>query len=155
MPTAPGDHPESVQFTADNGARTSLPVVRRTLIPSSGGAFNTTITSTVGRGVGQISTYNIDVPQGKPELSVAFHGVDASPDNRVTYFLLDPTGTVVSRITTPAAGQPTADATLVQPNPVAGRWEIDVELNLTVSGQEFTQTVAGNVTYNAVTAAAG
>jgi len=55
MPTTPGDHPESVQFTADNGARTSLPVVRRTLIPSAGGTFNTTITSTVGRGVGQIA----------------------------------------------------------------------------------------------------
>ena len=148
MPAAPGDHPESVQFTADNGARTSLPVVRRTLIPSTGGAFNTTITSTVGRGVGQISTYNLDVPQGKQDLDVAFHGMDASPDNRVTYFLLDPTGTVVSRITTPSTGQPSADVTLIQPNPVAGRWEIDVELNLTVSGQEFTQTVAGNVTYN-------
>ena len=52
------------------------------------------------------------------------------------------------RITTPSTGQPSADVTLIQANPVAGRWEIDVELNLTVSGQEFTQTVAGNVGYN-------
>jgi subtilase family protein len=148
MPTTPGDHPESVQFSADNGARTSLPVLRRTLIPSSGGAFNTTITSTVGRGVGQISTYNLDVPQGKQDLDVAFHGMDASPDNRVTYFLIDPTGVVVSRITTPTTSATPADVTLIQPNPTAGRWEIDVELNLTTSGLEFTQTVAGNVTYD-------
>jgi hypothetical protein len=92
------------------------------------------------------------VPQGKQDLDVAFHGMDASADNRLTYFLIDPTGTVVSRITTPTtgpSGQPTADVTLVQPNPVPGRWEIDVELNLTVSGLEFTQTVVGNVTYDA------
>jgi len=148
MPTTPGDHPESVQFTADNGARTSLPVVRRTLIPSAGGAFSTTITSTVGRGVGQISTYNLDVPQGKQDLDVAFRGMDASPDNRLTYFLIDPTGVVVSRITTPTTSATPADVTLIQPNPTAGRWEIDVELNLTTSGLEFTQTVAGNVTYD-------
>jgi hypothetical protein len=30
-------------------------------------------------------------------------------------------------------------------DPVAGTWTIDVELNLTVSGKEFTQTVQGNV----------
>lgn len=32
---------------------------------------------------------------------------------------------------------------------MAGRWEIDVELNLTTSGTEFTQTVFGDVSYNA------
>jgi hypothetical protein len=31
------------------------------------------------------------------------------------------------------------------PNPMAGTWEIDVELNLTTSGKEFTQTVVGDV----------
>jgi hypothetical protein len=66
----------------------------------------------------------------------------------VTYFLIDPTGVVVSRITTPTTGPSPADVTLIQPNPVAGRWEIDVELNLTTSGLEFTQTVTGNVTYD-------
>ncbi|HEX4703579.1 MAG TPA: S8 family serine peptidase [Pseudonocardiaceae bacterium] len=152
MPTAPGDHPESVQFFASDGARTSLPVVRRTLIPAAGGAFDTTITSTVGRGVGQISTYNIDVPAGKADLDVNFHTTDASQDNRITYFLIDPNGVVVGRttrpITLPGSTVPTADASLVQANPIAGRWEIDVDLNLTVSGKEFTQTVFGTVAYD-------
>ncbi|HEX4723208.1 MAG TPA: S8 family serine peptidase, partial [Pseudonocardiaceae bacterium] len=151
MPSTPGDHPQSVQFVSGNGARTSLPVVRRTLIPSSGGAFDTTITSSVGRGVGQISTYNVDVPAGKADLDVAFHTADASVDNPYTFFLIDPTGAVVARQSTPTTGpdgQPVATATLIQPNPVAGRWEIDVELNLTVSGKEFTQTVFGSVGYN-------
>jgi hypothetical protein len=40
MPQDPGDHPESVQFSADNGARTSLPLARRTEIPAGGEAFH-------------------------------------------------------------------------------------------------------------------
>ncbi|HEX3788070.1 MAG TPA: S8 family serine peptidase, partial [Pseudonocardiaceae bacterium] len=88
MPTAPGDHPESVQFTSLTGAKTSVPVARRTLIPSGGGNFTTTITSTVGRQVGQISTFNLDVPQGKQDLDVSFSTPDASADNKFTFFLL-------------------------------------------------------------------
>lgn len=154
MPAAPGDHPESVRFVASNGARTSLPIARRTLIPSAGGTFATTITSSVGRGVGQISTYNLDVPQGKPALSVNFTTPDASADNKFTFFLIDPTGTVAARAsapTTDGAGNPVVDSTLTVANPMAGRWEIDVELNLTVSGKEFTQVVAGTAGYVAPT----
>src|SRR5262249_15435168 len=40
MPQAPGDAPESVQFTALGGlVQSSLPIARRTLIPSAGGSF--------------------------------------------------------------------------------------------------------------------
>jgi hypothetical protein len=152
MPTAPGDHPESIQYTADNGARTSVPVARRTLIPSKGGAFDTTITSSVGRQVGQISTHNLDVPAGKQDLDVHFTTPDASADNPITFWLLDPNGTVVQQVaataTTDASGDTIAAADLVAPNPAAGRWEIDVELNLTTSGKEFTQLVHGVVGYD-------
>ncbi|WP_329459061.1 S8 family peptidase [Streptomyces sp. NBC_01497] len=158
LPTAPGDHPESVQFVADNGARTSVPVARRTLIPSAGGAFDTTITSTVGRQVGQISTYNLDVPAGKTDLDVSFRTPDASADNPMTFWLLDPNGTVVQQVaaaaTTDASGHTTATANLVAPTPAAGRWEIDVELNLTTSGKEFTQVVKGVAGYDHAPAAA-
>jgi hypothetical protein len=152
MPTAPGDHPESVQFVADNGARTSVPAARRTLIPSRGGAFDTTITSSVGRQVGQISTYDLDVPAGKQDLDVGFTTPDASPDNPMTFWLIGPDGTVVQKVaatpTTDASGNTTAAANLVAPSPAAGRWEIDVELNLTTSGKEFTQLVHGVVGYD-------
>ena len=151
MPTAPGDHPESVQFVALNGARTSLPVARRTLIPAEGGAFTTTITSSVGRGVGQISTYNIDVPQGKQDLDVSLpHGgrecrqqVHLLPDRpeRHGYF---PRVHAHNQQFWRAGGRRHPGP----PNPVAGRWEIDVELNLTTSGLEFTQTVDGTLGYD-------
>ncbi|WP_051950962.1 S8 family serine peptidase [Actinacidiphila yeochonensis] len=152
MPAAPGDHPESVQFTAADGARTSVPVARRTLIPSAGGSFDTTITSSVGRGVGQISTFDIDVPAGKQDLDATFSTPDASADNPMTFWLIDPNGTVVQQVaataTTDASGATTATARLVAPAPAAGRWEIDVELNLTTSGKEFTQVVHGTAGYD-------
>jgi Subtilase family len=152
MPAAPGDHPESVQFAASNGARTSVPVARRTLIPSAGGAFDTTITSSVGRQVGQISTFNLDVPAGKKDLDVSFTTPDASPDNPMTFWLVDPSGTAVQQVAatpvTDAQGRTTAAANLVATAPAAGRWEIDVELNLTTSGKEFTQLVHGVAGYD-------
>ncbi len=155
MPTAPGDHPESVQFSATNGAHLSLPVNARTLIPSAGGPFNAVITSSVGRGVGQITTFDLNVPAGENDLDVSFATPDASADNPYTYWLLNPSGTVVAEDATPTttiqgSTTPVALANLIAPNPVPGVWEIDVELNLTTSGLEFTQTVSGNVSYNQV-----
>ena len=95
MPATPGDSPESVQFIAGNGAATSLPVARRTLIRPGGGGFQTLITSTVGRMMGQLSTYKISVPAGRPDLDVQLSTADASPDNRYTFYLVGPSGTVV------------------------------------------------------------
>ena len=92
FPKAPGDHPESVQFTAANGAKTSLPIARRTLIPSTGGEFDTLITSSVGRGIGQISTFNVNVPAGRADLGVTLRTPDTSTDNPMRLFLVNPLG---------------------------------------------------------------
>jgi hypothetical protein len=151
LPVSAGDHPESVQFTASaRGALatvTSVPIARRTLIPSTGGSFHTLITSTVGRSIGQVNTYNIDVPAGLSQLTVNLKTADVSPDNTITYYLVTPTGTVAARGSTPdTTGTSPGEVTLTTTDPVAGTWEIDVELGLTVSGQEFTQTVDGTVT---------
>ncbi|MGH3504492.1 MAG: S8 family serine peptidase, partial [Nocardioidaceae bacterium] len=147
MPRRPGDHPESVQLSAGNGASVSLPVARRTLIPRHGGAFRTLITSSVGRGVGQISTYEINVPRRRRYLNVRLHTRDASPDNGYTFYLVNPSGTVVDTDTTPKTinGRSVARAQLYTNHPAAGVWQIDVVLDLTTSGKEFTQTVHGRV----------
>jgi Peptidase inhibitor I9 len=157
LPITPGDHPESVQFSEKNGPTMSLPVSRRTLIPSTGGKFNTVITGTVGRGLGQISTFNINVPAGENNMTVKFNTPDASADNGMTFYLLNPSQQTVAEDTTPTrtlqgigSTTPTAAAALVVPTPVAGVWEIDVKLNLTTSGNEFLQNVAGTVLFNAV-----
>ncbi|MGH3422088.1 MAG: S8 family serine peptidase, partial [Streptosporangiaceae bacterium] len=56
IPRAPGDAPESVQFTGPNGLVSSVPIARRALIPSGGGSFGATLTSSVSRGWGQVQT---------------------------------------------------------------------------------------------------
>ncbi len=155
FPASPGDHPESVQFTGtalghghgSGPATASVPVARRTLIPSSGGTFRTLLTSTVGRSIGQVSTYDMAVPSGLSQLTASFQTADVSADNVIGYYLVDPDGNLVASGSTPdtAAGQAPGTVTLTAPGPVAGTWEIDVELGVTVSGQEFTQTVFGTV----------
>jgi len=152
FPVSPGDHPESVQFTASApgtpaASVISVPIARRTLIPSSGGTFQTLLTSTVGRSIGQVSTYDMAVPAGVPQLTVTFQTADVSPDNKISYYLVNPSGAVAATASTPntATGQPPGTATLTVSGPVAGTWEIDVLLGLTVSGKEFTQTVYATV----------
>ena len=170
FPATPGDHPESVQFagvSATSGtpaSLTSLPIARRTLIPSGGGEFDTTITSTVGRGIGQISTYDINVPAGQPDLGVTVKTPDASADNPMSLYLVNPSGALVTHTATStrAAALPftaSADgtyqsATFHVANPAAGTWEIDVALKLTSSGKEFTQLVTGDVLPQAPTISA-
>ena len=90
LPQAPGDAPESVQFTGSNGLESSVPIARRTLIPSPGGAFSTTLTSSVFRGAGQIKTFYVDVPAGKHDLDVSLHAPDHAADDPVIYYLFSP-----------------------------------------------------------------
>jgi hypothetical protein len=148
FPVAPGDHPESIQFAASDGAKTSLPVTRRTLIPSDGSRIQTLITSTVGRAVGQVATYEINVPAGRTSLTASFHTADASPDNKYTFYLINPSGQVVATDATPktVSGVAVADATVTAAAPIAGTWQIDVELTISTSGKEFRQVVYGDVT---------
>jgi hypothetical protein len=99
---------------------------------------------TVGRGVGQINTYEVNLPTGRRYLSVKFHTADASADNGFTFFLVHPSGKLVATATT-SKGTPVATASLYTLHPVPGPWQIDVVLDLTVSGKEFTQTVYGSL----------
>jgi hypothetical protein len=137
-----------VQFSASDGARTSLPVARRVFVPSDGGSFRTLITSTVGRDIGQASTYEISLPAGRKYLRVRLRSPDASRDNGFSFFLVNPSGNVVASAATPrkVSGKSVLTASLDARHPVPGTWQIDVLLDLTVSGREFTQTVFGAVT---------
>jgi len=159
LPRAPGDAPESVQFTGSNGLESSVPIARRTLIPSAGGTFSATLTSSVSRGPGQIKTFYVDVPPGENDIDVSFFAPDHSADDPVYYYLFSPadlqpaiteSGNVdVSAIdTTPTPGNPTGNASLIAPDPQPGLWEIDVMQGATTDGTQFSQTVRGVVAYN-------
>jgi Subtilase family len=159
LPKAPGDAPESVQFTGSNGLESSVPIARRTLIPSAGGSFGATLTSSVSRGAGQIKTFYVDVPQGKRDLDVSFLAPDHAADDPVYYYLFSPadlssTGVqsfdfeVTATDTTPTPDNPTGHASLIAPDPQPGLWEIDVMQGATTDGTVFSQTVTGDVAYN-------
>ena len=156
LANAPGDNEMSVQLAGANGATASVPVLARTVIPSSGGKFKATMGTSVGRNQGSPnSLFVIDVPPGQQQMSVSFKTADANPDNPYTYELWSPAGTEAVADATPTttlqgvgSTTPTGLANLTVANPVAGRWLIVVQLNLTTSGQEFSQVVNGNVTFN-------
>jgi hypothetical protein len=158
LPESPGDAPESVQFTG-NGLESSVPIARRTLIPSAGGSFSATLTSSVSRGPGQIKTFYVDVPQGESDLDVSFYAPDHAADDPVYYYLfspadLEPAVTESGNIdvtaidTTPTPDNLTGNASLIAPDPQAGFWEIDVMQGATTDGTEFSQTVTGVLAYN-------
>ncbi len=159
LPRFPGDHPESVQFTSRDGLLTSVPIARRTLIPSRGGLFGATLTSSVSRGPGQIKTFYVNVPPGQRDLDVSFFAPDHATDDPVYYYLLSPSDLqpgvtqsgnidVTATDTTPTPGNPTGNASLIAPDPEPGLWEIDVMQGATTDGTTFSQTVIGAVGYN-------
>jgi hypothetical protein len=159
LPQAPGDSPESVQFTGANGLESSVPIARRTLIPSAGGSFNATLTSTVSRGAGQIKTFYVRVPAGKSDLDISLHAPDHNVDDPVYYYLqspadLEPAVTesgfidVSALDITPTTNNQSGDASLIAPDPQPGLWEINVMQGPTTDGTEFSQTVTGIVAYN-------
>lgn len=159
LPTAPGDAPESVQFTAANGLQSSVPIARRTLIPSAGGSFGATLTSSVSRGPGQIKTFYVNVPRGQKDLDVSFTAPDHNANDPVYYYLFSPADLqpavtesgfidVHAVDATPTSGNPTGNASLIAPSPQPGLWEIDVMQGATTDGTEFSQTVTGTVAYN-------
>ncbi len=159
LPRAAGDAPESVQFTGQNGLESSVPIARRSLIPSFGGFFNATLTSSVSRGPGQIKTFYVDVPRGQRDLDVSLFAPDHAADDTVYYYLFSPadlasTGpeqfdfSVHATDATPTSGNPTGNASLITPDPQPGLWEIDVMQGPTTDGTVFSQNVTGVVAYN-------
>jgi hypothetical protein len=159
LPQAAGDAPESVQFTTLLGTETSVPIARRTLIPSGGGSFGATLTSSVSRGPGQIKTFFINVPAGEKDLDVSLFAPDHAANDPVYYYLSSPadlnpaipeSGNIeVSAIDiTPTSANPNGTASLIAPDPQPGLWEIDVMQGATTDGTVFSQTVTGTVAYN-------
>ena len=159
LPRAPGDAPESVQFTGPNGLESSVPIARRTLIPSAGGSFGATLSSSVSRGPGQIKTFYVNVPQGAKDIDVSFFAPDHATDDPVYYYLFSPADLepgvtesgnidVTAVDTTPTPDNPTGNASLIAADPQPGLWEIDVMQGATTDGTVFSQSVTGVVSYN-------
>ncbi|HWC81985.1 MAG TPA: S8 family serine peptidase [Pseudonocardiaceae bacterium] len=153
-----GDAPASIQFDSNTGTHLSLPVARRSLIPTDGrGSFAATITGGVGRGLDQYRGFFLDVPAGKQNMTVDLNTPD--PGTRLNFFLVSPSGEILSGDTNAVetawnngTASPTKAATLTVNQPVAGRWQLIVLLSGNSSGHEFSEQVGGRVVFNAVRA---
>ena len=148
LPRQAGDAPASLQFDTASGAHLSVPLARRTLL---GHSFTATVAGGVGRDVGQILAYDLDVPAGHHSLTVDLTAQD--PDTLLEYFLVDPEGQIAARdinLTGTDGATPTTAASLTANRPAAGRWRLLVELPDAVSGKEIGEQVVGSVRYDAV-----
>jgi len=155
LPYQPGDRPESVQFTSNRGTSVSVPVTRRTLIPSTGGRFRWQMGSSVARGFGPLKSMQIDVPPGENDLRITFHTADTSPDNIMDYFAVEPDGLDGYYDRTPSttpegvgASHQLGNAAIVVADPTPGVWTIQAMMDLTTSGKEFDQTIRGDISFN-------
>ncbi len=155
LPSQSGDSPESLQFTSNRGAATSVPVTRRTLIPSAGGKFQWQVGSSVARDFGPLKSMQINVPAGEKDLRITFQTADTSPDNIMDFFAVEPNGLDGYYDRTPSttpqgigASRQLGHAAIVVADPTPGLWTIQVMMDLTTSGQEFDQAIKGDISFN-------
>jgi hypothetical protein len=155
LPVASGDSPVSLDIVSTNGAATSVPVTRRTMVPTAGGPLSFTLGSSVARGTGPLQSRTIDVPAGLKDLRIQFSVPDTSADNIVDFFAVEPDGLDGyydrAASTTPSSSEAkprVGHAAITVADPTPGLWTIQAMIDLTESGMEFTQTVTGSVSYN-------
>ncbi|MEO6703763.1 MAG: S8 family serine peptidase [Jatrophihabitantaceae bacterium] len=157
IPAAGGDTSYAITVASSDGHQTSVPVVVRTIVPTSGGSgsFGGTITGGNARGgsAAQTFTYAFDVPSGKRDLSV---GVTLASDPHYTLegVLVDPndeTQAVDSNLysTDPfTLGSQGLTMQLNTANPIAGRWRLVILVINPVPGAAFTQNFSGTIGFN-------
>jgi hypothetical protein len=161
VPDNPGDTTAAVVLDAGAAGRTSVPVVLRSLIdPASGGRFTGILTGGNGRrpNVGQITTYQFDVPAGRREVSA---GVDLTndPGDTVVAYLVNPQGltmaTGVNNVATefhPATqtgkGQQVTQTDLSAIAPAPGRWSLTIDIPGAIAGDEVSQTFIGRIGFD-------
>jgi hypothetical protein len=155
VPTVPGDSPEAVDISANNRVIASVPVTRRALIPAAGGKFGWTIGSSVARDFGPLKSMQINVPPGEKDLRITFHTAHTSADNIMDFFAVEPNGLDGYYDRTPSttpqgggAASQAGNAAIVVADPTPGLWTIQVMMDLTTSGKEFDQHIAGTVSFN-------
>jgi hypothetical protein len=148
----PGDLAAAVRFTETDGGYTlpAIPVVLRTLIPttSTGGSFTGTLTGGNGRaGVAPYQTFEFNVPSGAQNLNLAF----TTSDNGYLLEgeLIDPNGMQLSV-------QPNLDPfgdlqfgmELSHNNPQPGLWKFVLIENFTSSGNQTSLPFTAKIGFN-------
>ena len=158
-PAVAGDGGQSLVF-ATSGGTSTIPVVVRTLVPTSaaGGSFQGVLTGGNGRAgtEAQTNTYQFAVPAKAPALSASVTLAD-DPGDAFTAFLVSPSGRTdaySSNDTTDNFGTPvaTTSANLYVANPTPGRWSLLVDWSNPVSGLELSEPFTGRISFRPISA---
>lgn len=153
-PAVGGDTGYVARIASSGGHETAVPVIARTLVPTSGGTgrFAGTITGGNARSYSpaQTSSYAFDVPAGKKDLEVGLT-LARDPGDLIEGILLDPNGEAASvntNLRTNAGPRRTLQNTVA--NPIPGRWRYVVLVENPVTGKELSQGFTGTVTFDRI-----
>jgi hypothetical protein len=156
MPAAPGDSAHDLVVSDSSGDATVVPVVLRSLVPTTphGGTFDGTLLGGNGREfVGQTDTYQFKVPGGRKALSVSL----SWPDNVGTVVLgslIDPDGTLLGSASSlhidPSTGTESAtnglEAFALSPQP--GLWKFVMSVLSPTGGTVLSSPYHGVVSFD-------
>jgi hypothetical protein len=155
VPSVGGDTVDTISIGSSGGHQTAVPVIVRAVVPTASGSgdFAGTITGGNARALSPAQTfsYSFNVPKGKRDLDVSVALKDKA--TLLEGFLVDPDGEVQSI----NSNQPLGPSLTMQntvADPVAGNWRYVIEVVTPVSGQAFSQTFTGRVTFDKVQVAA-
>jgi hypothetical protein len=148
----------SLVLAHGSGETTTVPIVNRAVLVAQRGeaaSFSGRFDQANGRSFSpaQTFTYLVDVPAGARDLDVNVR-ISGVPSNQMIAHLSDPTGepVVTGRNDlpgiSPAPGQSYTGLQLVHANPVAGRWQLTLELANQSAGAALPQRFAGSFTLN-------
>ncbi len=160
---ASGAQASSLVLTGRFGQTSTLPVVVQAVQPvtaSRAASFTGTLQQANGRDYspGQADTYRFAVPAGARDLDVTLT-LGGTPASEVVAHLSDPSGEPVDTVlnTDPTTYDPTQPAPVTSnglqiehANPVAGVWQLTVELANPVAGAALPQAYHGTVALNRV-----
>ncbi|HVN11835.1 MAG TPA: S8 family serine peptidase [Kineosporiaceae bacterium] len=158
VPRLGGDTVYTASIASSGGHRTAVPVIVRTVVPTSTGVgiFGGTITGGNARAFSPAQTFSFafDVPKGKRDLDVDVV-MAKDPGDVLQTVLIDPndeTPSISSNAVIDGKGGGTQGlgAQNTVANPLPGRWRYVVSVQNPVSGQEIRQDFRGVVTFDHV-----
>ena len=159
-PANPGDTDQSIVVSSGSG-QTTIPVTVRSTVPLGveGGTFTGVLTGGNGREAtqAQTNTYFFQVPPGETDLDASV-ALATDPGEELIALLVDPGGQTVGYSSNytfvPHDGSlapgATEDAQLYHVAPEAGQWELILDWQNPVTGDELAEPFTGAIEFNEV-----
>ena len=149
LPSSGGDSNRDIVVSGTNDT-TIVPVTLRSLVTAANPNFSGNLIGGNGRNgffqPGQIDTYDITVPSGKPEISVSLSFAN-SPGTEIFATLVGPNGQAATATDNVHNSTNTNGLQVFAPNPQAGTWRFVVDVINPIGGQVLSAPYSGKVTF--------